>query len=308
MPNVLVLISVVFSALAAQKVDIQGEVVTSNRIGTPIVVRLLKGTTPIQQMLTDDRGKFKFRKVDPGSYVIRAECDGFYSQDVPVVVSDSTHPITISLEPVQEDPTRTSSFNPFREFEIPPQAKKEFEAARREQKGPPCEKAMPHLQKAVAIYPRYGEAFTEIARCQLLMNNPAAAEEAFKKAVQFTGGEIYPSVNLATLYVNQGRLDEAQEIITRLLPKNQGQGELYAALARIYFAKGRIHDAEVAGLEAHAKGHQSPDVHLILAKIYEDQHKRAALMTQLLTYLDENPRGSKSDEVRKQLRDLQTTP
>src|SRR5262249_42509872 len=234
-----------------QKFDIQGEVITTNRIATPIVVRLLKGTTPIQQMLADDRGKFKFRKVDPGLYVIRAECDGYYAQDVSVQVSDSIHPVSISLEPVHNDPTFTSAFNPFRDFEIPAQAKKEFDQAMRQQKGPPCEKAMPHLQKAVAIYPRYGEAFTEIGRCYLFMNNLAAAEEAFKKAVQFTG-EMYPSVNLATLYVNQGRLDEAQELITRLLPKNQAQGELYAALSRIYFAKGRIHDAELAGLEAHA--------------------------------------------------------
>ena len=47
------------------------------------------------------------------------------------------------------------------------------------------------------------------------MNNTGAAEDAFKKAVQFTG-EIYPSVNLATLYINEGRLDEAQDVITRL--------------------------------------------------------------------------------------------
>jgi tetratricopeptide (TPR) repeat protein len=304
MRRALVLISLV---IAAQKFDIQGEVVTSNRIATPILVRLFKGTTQIQQMLTDDRGKFKFRKVDPGSYTIHAECDGYYAQDVPVQITDSTPPVSISLEPVHNDPTFTSAFNPFRDFEIPRAAKKEFDEAMRDQKSPPCEKALPHLQKAVELYPRYGEAFTEIGRCYLLRNNPAAAEEAFKKAVQFTP-EIYPSVNLATLYVNQGRLDEAQDLITRLLPKNQAQGDLYGVLARIYFAKGQIRDAEVAGLEAHARGHQSADVHLILAKIYEDRHNRAALMTQLLTYLDENPRGTKADQVRKQLRDLQTVP
>jgi tetratricopeptide (TPR) repeat protein len=304
MRKAFVLISLV---IAAQKFDIQGEVVTSNRVATPILVRLFKGTTLIQQMMTDDRGKFRFRKVDPGSYTIHAECEGYYAQDLSVQVTDSLQPVSISLEPVHNDPAVTASFNPFREFEIPRQAKKEFEEAMRDQKSPPCEKALPHLQKAIELYPRYGEAFTEMGRCYLLRNNPAAAEEALKKAVQFTP-EIYPSVNLATLYVNQGRLDEAEELITRLLPKNQAQGDLYGALARIYFAKGRIHDAEVAGLEAHARGHRSADVHLILAKIYEDQHNRAALLTQLLTYLDEDPRGAKADEVRKQLRDLQTTP
>lgn len=53
------------SAFAAQKFDLQGDVVTSNRIASPIVVRLLSGTTVVQQMLADDRGKFKFRKWIP---------------------------------------------------------------------------------------------------------------------------------------------------------------------------------------------------------------------------------------------------
>jgi hypothetical protein len=49
-------------------------------------------------------------------------------------------------------------------------------------------------------------------------------------------------------------------------------------------------------------------VHLILANIYESQHKRAALLTQLTIYLDEDPRGAKSDEVRRQLADIQSHP
>jgi tetratricopeptide (TPR) repeat protein len=106
----------------------------------------------------------------------------------------------------------------------------------------------------------------------------------------------------------QGRLDEAEKLVTSLLPKNGAEGDLYAALTRIYFAKGRFHDAEVAGLEAHSRGHRSPDVHLILAKIYESQKNRAALITQLQTYLDESPRGTMADQVSKQLLDVRKSP
>ena len=213
----------------------------------------------------------------------------------------------ITLQAVPGEPGFSPAFDPFRDLDIPRQAKKEFYLGMRARKGGQCAKTVLHLQKAVAIYPRYGEAFTEIGRCYLQMDNRAASEEAFKKAIQFSSG-VYPAVNLSNLYVDEGRLDEAQQLITRLLPQNPTEGELYAALARIYFAKGRLHDAEVAGLEAHSRGHESPDVHLILAKIYEGQGNRAALITQLRTYLDENPQGTMADQVRRKLSNIQNTP
>src|SRR5262249_45550941 len=159
--------------------------------------------------------------------------------------------------------------------EIPAKARKEFNLGTREEPIE-CARALPHFQKAVALYPQYSEALTEIGRCNLQMNDVKAAEEAFKHAVQVSA-EVYPTVNLANLYVTEGRLDEALELISKSLKKSPTDGELYATLTRIYFAKGRLHDAEVAGQEAHSRGHQSPDIHIILAKIYEGQQNRSAL-------------------------------
>src|SRR5262249_15616320 len=154
-------------------------------------------------------------------------------------------------------------------------AKKEYELGIREQKDGKCDVRLTHLQKAVELYPQYAEAFTEIGRCYLQMKDLASAETAFKKAAELSP-EVYPTVNLATLYVSEGRLDEAQAIITPLLKTHPTEGELYAAMARIYSAKGQSKEAVSAGLEAHERGHRSPDIHLLLAKIYESQGNRGA--------------------------------
>ena len=207
----------------------------------------------------------------------------------------------------QEVPGLSGGFDPFRDLEIPSRAKKEFDIGMRQKKDVKCAKTLPHLQKAVTIFPKYGEAYTEIGRCYVQMNNRAAAEEAFKKAIQFSNG-VYPSVNLSSLYLDEGRLDEAQQLISRLLPKNPTEPELYASLARIYYAQDRLHDAELAGLEAHSRGHESPDIHLILAKIYESQNNRAALITQLRIYVEEKPEGPAADQARKQLSAIQSNP
>jgi tetratricopeptide (TPR) repeat protein len=299
---------VLFILLASSKVDIQGEVVAGRpRIDKPALVRLIKGTVAIQEMLVDTRGRFKFRNVDPGSYVIHVECDGYFGQDVPLVAADSTPHVSITLQRTPDDNAFSHAFDPFREFDIPSRARKEFDLGLREKKSGQCAKAIPHFQKAIAVYSRYGEAFGEIGRCYVQMENLAGAEESFKKAVTFGSG-VNPTVELANLYVSERRLDDAEALITPLLRQNPAEGELYAALARIYYAKGRIREAEVAGLEAHSRGHESADVHLILAKIYESQGNRPALITQLRTYLDESPVGTTADQVRKQLQNVQNSP
>jgi tetratricopeptide (TPR) repeat protein len=293
---------------AASKIDIQGEIVAGrSRIDKPALVRLLSGKLTIQETLADERGRFKFKNVERGSYVIHVECDGYYGQDVPVMAGDSTPHVRITLQPAPDETPFSHAFDPFRELDIPRQAKKEFELGMRVEKSGGCAKAMSHLQKAAAIYVKYGDAYSEIGRCDVQMENLAAAEASFKKAVQFASN-VYPSVDLANLYVTQQRLDEAEALIVPLIRKNPTEGDLYAAMARIYFARGRTHDAEIAGLEAHSRGHRSPDVHLILGKIYESQHNRAALTTQLTTYLDENPNGTMADQIRKQLLEIQNHP
>jgi len=290
--------------LAPAKFDVQGEIVAEGRLETPAAVHLFKGKTAVQMTMADPQGHFKFKRIEPGSYTVHVECVGYYSQDAPFQAVDSNSHISITLQPAPDNPSTTAAFDPFREFDIPARAKKEFELGLREQKDEKCDIRLTHLQKAVALYPRYGEAFTEIGRCYLQMNDLPAAERAFKNAARFSPG-MYASANLATFYVSEGRADEAQALIAPLLKKNPTEGDLYAAMARIYFAKGQLKEAVAAGLEAHSRGHQSPDVHLLLAKIYEAQGNHGAELTQLLNYLDENPHGAAADQVRRQLEALQ---
>jgi tetratricopeptide (TPR) repeat protein len=300
----LLFILTVAGVVTPAKADIQGELVGTHFVDAPASVKLFSGKTLVQATMADAHGHFKFSKVDSGSYVIHVESDGYYAQDVPVQVANSTSHVSITLQPTPDNPSTRATFDPFRDLDIPRAAKKEFELGMREQRDGKCDMRLTHLKKAVALYPRYGEAFTEIARCYLVMNEMAAAEDAFKSAIPFSPG-VYASVNLATLYTNEGKVDEAQALITPLLRKNPTEGELYAALARIHFAKGRLPEAEAAALEAHRRGHRSPDIHLILAKIYEDQGKSGALLTQLQDYLDENPRGAAADQVRRRMEALQ---
>jgi tetratricopeptide (TPR) repeat protein len=301
----LIFILTVAGFLTPAKADIEGDIMGVQRqVEAPASLKLFNGKTLVQSTMPDAHGHFKFSKIDPGAYVIHVESDGYYAKDVPVQVANTTSHVTITLERTPDNPATKATFDPFRSLNIPRPAKKEYDLGMRAQKDGNCDMRLLHLQKAVSLYPQYGEAYTEIARCYLQMNDMASAETAFKRAIPISPG-VYASVNLATLYINEGKIDEASILIAPLLQKNPTEGELYAAAARIHFAKGRMREAEAAALEAHTRGHRSPDIHLILAKIYEDQGRRGALLTQLLEYLDENPRGGVADQVRRQIQALQ---
>src|SRR5689334_17626651 len=101
------------ASISASKVDIEGEIVTARRMDRPASLRLSNGQKVIQETLADARGRFRFRKIDPGSYVIHIECDGYYGQDVPVQTADSTRRVSITLQPVPDETAFTPAFDPF---------------------------------------------------------------------------------------------------------------------------------------------------------------------------------------------------
>jgi tetratricopeptide (TPR) repeat protein len=181
--------------------------------------------------------------------------------------------------------------------EIPRAAKRELEAGLKDRKSGNCDKAIPHLQKAIALAPKYGETHNELGICLLKQSKLPEAEAAFRTAVELNA-TIDAAINLADLCAKQKRFDEALQILRKSLTANPTEGDLFFAVARIYFDQGDMRRAEYAGLEAHSRIHSNADVHLLLAKIYVSTNNYPALSTQYETFLIENPNGSVPDQIR----------
>ena len=111
-------------------------------------------------------------------------------------------------------------------------------------------------------------------------------------------------MNLADLYAGRERFAEARRVLEQSMAKYPTEGDLHFGMARIYFDQGQMVQAEAQALEAHSKIHRTADVHLLLSKIYLNLGRYPALLTQLETYLLENPTGPVADQVRKNLKDL----
>jgi tetratricopeptide (TPR) repeat protein len=299
-----IILFLMISALPLVASDIEGRV----RAGADVkraTIQLLRDRIVVEEHFIGSDGRFEFHDLNRGSYVVRIRAEGYVDEEVAVDLlrRNSHEMLSIDLrlaDNKSQGPAETISVI---EYQIPRAAKREYEEGLQHRKRGQCQKALPHLQKAIAAFEKYGEAFNELGNCYIQMKEFGKAEDSFKKAVEYTS-TIYPSMNLADLYASQERFVEALNVLRQSVAKHPSEGDLYFALALIHFDQGRMQEAEAAGLQAHEKIHRMADVHLVLAKVYLSMKKYPALISQLRLYLDENPRGPMADRVRKNLEEL----
>jgi hypothetical protein len=289
--------------------DVDGEVRTGPRSGLnqPASVQLVKNGEIVAERLTDLNGRFEFLGLPAGDYTLRIKYPGFQDTEVPLRLGDPSmrSRVPITLTPVTTDADTYPSVLSVDELRVPRNARNAFEDGARDRKRGNCAKAVQHLQKAVSLYANYGDAFNELGICYKEMGRTAEAEDAFKKANQYSSS-VYPAINLADLYAGQRRFEEAERVVRSSFSRYPTEGDLFFALARIFFEQGRMKEAEAAGLEAHSRVHRAADVHLLMAKIYLAANNYPALATQLEAYLEENPEGPVAEQARITLRQLRT--
>ncbi len=291
-----------------QASDIEGEVriASGSKSAARARVQLLRLRQVIEERFLDADGRFEFRNVGTGPFVVFVRLAGYVDEEVSLTipVQNAREVVSITLHPLKGSAEAVSDTISVAGYQIPREAKREYEQGLRDRKRGDCKKAIPHFQQATAAYEKYGEAFNELGACLKEMANFEKAEQSFQKAIQYDP-TIYASMNLADLYAERKRFAEGEDILRRSLAKHPSEGDLYFGLARIRFDQGDLSGAEQAALEAHPKLHRSADVHLLLAKIYLKLQRYSDLVIQLQTYLAENPKGPMADQVRKSLADFQ---
>jgi tetratricopeptide (TPR) repeat protein len=183
----------------------------------------------------------------------------------------------------------------------PEAAKKEFERAQKELDRQDCVKAIQHLESGLRLYDQSATALNELGNCRRKLGDLPGAESAFKRAMGL-GNATYIAMNLAETLTAQQKFTEAEAMLQETIRKTADNGGAYYALSIAYFKQDRLHEAEVAALQADARNHL-PDLHLLLAKIYAKSDADKTVK-QLELYLKEAPNGTQSKAVREALQRL----
>ena len=208
------------------------------------------------------------------------------------------------------DPTSWAAHAAFisvKDLGVPSNAAKEFEKANRLIAKQDWVKATERLQKGLALYSNYATGYNNLGAVYSHLGNNARAREALQQAITLDD-------RLAPAYVNLGRLSflekdysAAESLLTRAvsLAPAENADELFL-LAYAQLNDHHLDQALQTSRQGHtAKLNHHAYLHLVAANAYEQQSKIADSMSELETYLSEEPNGIRSEEVRKALATFQ---
>ncbi|HLK54897.1 MAG TPA: tetratricopeptide repeat protein, partial [Candidatus Angelobacter sp.] len=187
---------------------------------------------------------------------------------------------------------------------VPGKATREYQKACSEVHHKKYDKAEEHLQKAIDSYSSYTAAWVLLGQIQEVAQKTDQAGESCNRARRIDSNYAPAYLCLAHLAAAESKWKEVADItdhLFRLHPLNASNAYYYNALANL-----RLNNLSLAetsalrGVEDTKKSHQ-PELHLLLAQIYEKKGDRNAEVAELQEYVKRAPHSSHAAQINQAL-------
>lgn len=177
--------------------------------------------TPFRATTTaDSKGRFRFRKLPRGSYVVSVFVPGAgmtrRSVDVTPGRADPAGRVELTI-PFSANtmstprPSRNRGTVSVSDLAIPTRAKHEFKEAQKRLMKQDVAGARRHLKQSVELAPRYTSAWNVLGAVESRAGDWAAAEACFRKALELRPGAVTTTLNLGGVLLYLGRARDAVE-------------------------------------------------------------------------------------------------
>lgn len=308
MLSVILLLSLVAQPLAPQNFfaivgsvrDDEGHSVSSVRVSLED-----ENSMPIKTAFADSSGRFQFRGLRAGDYVVRVEPTGLPFEPVSIKVplqsmtnssinqstTEDTTPLDITLR--RKRSANRSAAVVFVQV-VPPPAREEFNrGASVIDKDPPL--GILSLKKAIEIFPDYFDALellgTKYVKVGLSEKNTAQFESAIPiltRALTVNNKAASSMYALGVAYLKINQLKESIEWLQNSIALDSVNPNAYLMLGLAYGGSGSLDQAETALKKAYEQGgSDAADAHLYLAGLYNKREKYGEASRELELYLKE---------------------
>jgi tetratricopeptide (TPR) repeat protein len=251
--------------------------------------------TPVATTVSSWGGEFYFAGLDPGEYLISVDKPGYQPIWEKVQVPLTTKRVMLRLKKLSGAEESVS----VRELSIPPKARIAFRDGIKLLKSD-LPQAMANLQRAIALYPDYYEAYHVVGVANLMMERLPEAEQAFRQSIELSERRYArPLMALGAVLCDEEKFAEAEAVIREGLELDDTPWIGHLLMARALFALNRWDEAEG---NAHAVILRQPDItdaYLLLAHIHMRQNNAAAVVGDLDAFLKFEPDGAISEQAKK---------
>jgi Tfp pilus assembly protein PilF len=296
------------AAAAEGQFEINGRI---EEVTTAVHVRLYGAESPFTAATTSNtHGKFRFRGLQQGTYVVSAFVRRHGEVRRTVVLSPSLADpkgvvqVTIPLPPAitSLERARRRSTVSVSQLSIPDNARQKMAEAQKDLAKRDVEHATQRLKEAVEIAPKYAEAWNSLGVICYQTKDYPQAEQYFRKALEVDPGNWTPQVNLGGVLLNLGHPQEALEYNKAAVKSRPNDALANSQLGMTYYHLRQLDKAEeyLSAAERLDPSHFSHP-QLTLAEIYAQRGDKSSTLRELHDFISRFPDSSAAAELRKKL-------
>ena len=266
----------------------------------------------IQTRTTDGFGSVIFSRLQPAKYKVRVSGDGVVTTETGELDMTESGPNVTEYVRVRRVAAAASEPGTLSvaDLNIPAEAKKEFDTGTSNMEQKNWNEAKTHLERAIAIYPKYALAHNNMGVTYLKLGQGANAVESFRAALQLDEHLVQANEYLGHFYYDNKDYKQAEPYLLRVASAQPGDPQILTALANTQMQNGEA-DRALANAQ---KVHSLPDhkkfavAHLIAAEILSGRSDNKRVREEYQQFLKEDPNSPLAPRVKDALAKLDSTP
>jgi tetratricopeptide (TPR) repeat protein len=269
----------------------------------------------IAEDLTNGDCEVHFFNVAAGSYHVTVSGRGIEDSDSGRFDFDSfsRQDLEVNIKRVG-DPNQKAAIGPSSlvaavDLNIPEGARKEFDKASHFVARGNWQKAIERLNKAIAIYPQYAEAYNNLGVAYGHLGDRVRNVEALQKAIGLNDHFAAAYLNLARVAIVDRDFSQAEDLLNKATAIDPTDPQILSPLANMQLLNRHYDLALATCRKAHstARGEHAV-VHYVAARVFEQENRPADALAELQMFLSEEESGPRAEQARKEVMALRRGP
>src|SRR5579872_1390901 len=272
------------------------------------------GSDRVAESYSNEECMASFDNIVVGDYHITVSAEGIQDADSGLIQVDnrkSSQMVFITVKETssaqdQKTPAGAGATIAAVDLNIPKKASKEFDKASEMIAQQHWENAKEHLDKALAIYPQYVNAYNNLAVVYGRLGDRAQERDALQKAISFNDHFAPAFANLGKMAITDHNFPEAETFLGKAATLEPTNAQTLMLLANVQLMNLHFDQAISNCQKVHTLQHGSQTlVHYIAARAFERENRPSEAMQELRTFLVEEPQGPRAEAVRKEVAALE---
>jgi len=236
---------------------------------------------------------------------LRAVLSSYHSQSVPIKVLHLMDNPDIGVIVLRLDGAHGgSAVVSAQSLAVPKQARRLFERAQAEAAAGKADRAKQDLEKAIAVYPEFAEAWCALGELQAASGGLDSARESFERARRADPNLVGPYLQLATVALGDRKWQELADLSAKAIeldPVDYPQLFLYAAVANYNLHQPEVAERNIERAQGLDSRHDFPEIERMAGVILAGRKDYTAAVQHLRAYLQLTPNAGDAADARTRL-------